>query len=53
MGSEAAFLKARAMILLPVNRAATSRVRVAPAPQAVDVEQVLRACRKNGLKSKG
>lgn len=52
MGSEEAFLKARAVILLPVMRASVRRSGVAAVP-SVDTEQLLMACRKSGLKSKG
>lgn len=52
MGSEATFLRARAMILLPVKRMPVRGAgRVATA--SIGTEQLLRACRESGLKSKG
>jgi len=52
MGSESAFLKVRPLVLVPSRRLATSSsgvVSVTP----VEVEQLLKVCRKSGLKSKG
>jgi len=52
MGTEAAFLKVRALILLPEQRSST-RSEGAVSASPVGVEQLLNACRKSGLKSKG
>jgi len=52
MGSEAAFLKVRALILVPAQRS-SRRLEGRESVTPIGVEQLLDACRKSGLKSKG
>ncbi len=53
MSSEAAFLRVEAMLVLPHRRARYVRLRGLTPVSTVGFDQLLRACRKNGLKSKG
>jgi len=52
MSSETAFMRFGGMLLLPHKRVRAIGFGVNPGT-TIGVEQLLKACRKNGLKSKG
>ena len=53
MSSEATFMRVEAMLLVPRQRPGKASGSAAGAVAGIGFEQLLRVCRKNGLKSKG
>ena len=52
MGSEAAFMRIRAAVLIPSEKTSKAS-RGAKMPEPIGIDQLMRVCRKSGSKSKG